>query len=109
MDPLDELTDRFLHFTRAQLQKREDFEEWRDSEWSQHDKYLLQQMFGDPIPCPPGAIVLPFVWTYMNKEYPITAILKKARATCNGGMKFGKAVTIAETYATCVEQPACRL
>ena len=23
--------------------------------------------------------------------------------------KYGKAVTIAETYATCVEQPACRV
>ena len=45
-----------------------------------------------------------------GKEDPITAILKKkARATCNGGKKHGKAVTVAETYGTCVEQPACRL
>ena len=110
MDPCDELTDAFLNFTRAQLRRRDDYQEWRDSEWSQHDKYLLQDMFGEPIPRPQEAIVLPFVWTYMLKEDPITSVLKKkARATCNGGKKYGKAVTVAETYATCVEQPACRL
>ena len=44
------------------------------------------------------------------KEDPITAMLKlKARATCSGGKEYGKAVTVAETYATCVEQPACRV
>jgi hypothetical protein len=76
----------------------------------QHNKYRLQNMFGDPIPRPPEAVVLPFVWTYMLKEDPLTQeIKKKARATCNGGKKYGKAVTVAETYATCVEQPACRL
>ena len=110
MDPCDELTDVFLNFTRAQLRRREDYQEWQNSEWSQHDKYLLQDMFGAPIPRPLDAIVLPFVWTYMLKEDPITSVLKKkARATCNGGKKYGKAVTVAETYATCVEQPACRL
>ncbi len=36
-------------------------------------------------------------------------IIEKARATCNGGKRHGKAVTIAETYAACVEQPAQRL
>jgi Reverse transcriptase (RNA-dependent DNA polymerase) len=46
----------------------------------------------------------------MLKEDPITSELNcKARATCNGGKKYGQAVTVAETYATCVEQPACRL
>ena len=36
-------------------------------------------------------------------------IVEKARATCNGGKRHGKAVTIAETYAVCVEQPVQRL
>ena len=70
----------------------------------------LQNMFGRPIPRPIAAIILPFVCTYLTKEDPITSILKrKARATCNGGKKDGKAVAVAETYATCVEQPACRV
>ena len=110
IDPHDELTDAFLNFTRAQPRKRDDFQEWRKSEWSQHDKYLLQNMFSDPIPRRPPdvAVVLPFVRTYMLKEDPITTILKKkARATCNGRKKYGKAVTVAETYRTCVEQSVC--
>jgi hypothetical protein len=46
----------------------------------------------------------------MLKEDPITAEMKcKAWATCNGGKKYGHTVVAAETNATCVEQPACRL
>ena len=67
-------------------------------------------MFGDPIPWPDGATVLPFVWAYILKQCPLTGkLIYKARATCNGGLRYGKAVTMAETYATCVEQPACRM
>ena len=54
--------------------------------------------------------MLPFVWTYSTKTDPLTGnLIYKARATCNGGKRFGRAVTVAETYATCVEQPACRM
>ena len=109
-EPIDEIMDAFLHYTRAQLRKRPDYQLWRESEWAQHDKYALQHMFGDPIARPHLATVLPFVWTYLIKEDPVTGTpIFKARATCNGGKKYGKAVTVAETYATCVEQPACRL
>ena len=102
--------DAFLNYTRAQLRKREDYQEWRNTEWKQLDKYEMQNMFGDPIPRPFLAIILPFVWTYLMKEDPLTGLLRrKSRAACNGGKKYGKAVTAAETYATCVEQPACRV
>ena len=63
MDPIEELTNVILNFTRAALCRREDFQAWRESEWQQHDKYRLQDMFGPPIPCPRGTTVLPFVWT----------------------------------------------
>ncbi|KAI2501046.1 hypothetical protein MHU86_13400 [Fragilaria crotonensis] len=100
----------FLSLTRSQLKKRNDYDSWRKSEWQQHDKYKAQDMFGPPCPRPRDAIVLPFVWTYMLKEDPMTGEpIFKARGTCNGGKRYGKAVTLAETYATCVEQPACRL
>ena len=109
--PLVETMDAFFnYYTRVQLWKREDYQEWRTTEWSQLDKYEIQNMFGDPIPCPFMAIILPFVWTYMMIEDPLTGLLRrKSRATCNDGKKYGKAVTVAETYATCVEQPACRV
>jgi hypothetical protein len=85
---------------------------WRKTEWTQLSKYQNQGMFGEPCERPddPNAVILPFVWTYVHKIDPLTgAIVEKARGTCNGGKRHGKAVTIAETYAACVEQPAQRL
>ena len=67
-------------------------------------------MFGDPIKMEDWMTVLPWVWMYLYKEDPITAKeIAKARGTCNGGPRYGKAVTLAETYAACVEQPIHRL
>jgi hypothetical protein len=99
-----------LNATRAKLKLQADFDNWIQGEWAQLDKYELQNMFGDPIPWPDGATVLPFVWTYLLKQCPLTGnLIYKARATCNGGSRYGRAVTMAETYATCVEQPASRM
>ena len=100
-----------ITLTRAQLKKTPEFQHWLQGEWTQHNKYRQQNMFRDPIPRPKqGAIVLPFVWAYSLKIDPVTgAMIYKARGTCNGGKRFGRAVTMAETYATCVAQPACRL
>ena len=70
-------------------------------------------MFGKPIPRPPkdsNAVILPWVWTYLYKIDPVTLIdTEKSRGTCNGGQRHGKVVTLAETYAACVEQPVHRL
>jgi hypothetical protein len=87
-------------------------EKWRTLEWTQLTKYQNQGMCGDPCARPndPNAVILPFVWTYVHKIAPITEeIVEKACVTCNGSKQHGKAVTIAETYAACVEQPAQRL
>ena len=70
-------------------------------------------MFGKPCPRPPYkslAIILPWVWTYLFKINPMTLDDdEKSRGTCNGGPHNGKVITIAETYAACVEQPIHRL
>jgi hypothetical protein len=98
--------------TRRTVMRSPEAAKWRTTEWTQLTKYQNQSMFGDPCERPndPNAVILPFVWTYVHKIDPITGeIVEKARATCNGGKRHGKAVTIAETYAACVEQPAQRL
>ena len=69
-------------------------------------------MFGEPCPDPRQsgvpATVLDWVWTYLYKIDPVTLDeIPKARATCNGNKT--KIVTLAETYAACVDQPAHRL
>jgi hypothetical protein len=62
-------------------------------------------MFGDPIHRPPKSTVLPFVWMNLFKD----GIKPKARGTCNGGKHYGKAVILAYTYASCMEQPGSRM
>jgi hypothetical protein len=92
-------------FTRRQLKRREDWPVWKEAEWKQLKSYHTQDMFGTPIRRPPKSTVLPFVWTYLFKD----GIKPKARGTCNGGKRYGKAVTLAHTYASCVEQPGARI
>jgi hypothetical protein len=54
--------------------------------------------------------MLPFAWTSVHKIDPLTGeIVEKTRGTCNFGKRHAKAVTVAKTYAACMEQPAQRL
>ena len=90
----------------------ESWTKFRNSEWTQLDKYSNQDMFGKPCPRPSAedTVVLPWVWTYLYKVDPVSLEdVEKSRGTCNGGSKHSKIVTLAETYAACVEQPAHRL
>ena len=101
--------------TRCVLLKREDWDIWLKAEYKLLDSYKAQNMFGTPIPRPApvrndkGTLVhptvLPFVCTYLLKD----SVKPKARGTCNGGQQYGRAVTLAHTYVSCVEQPAARL
>jgi hypothetical protein len=98
--------------TRRKAMQTESWTKFRDSEWIQLDKYSNQDMFGEPCPHPSSAdtVVLPWVWTYLYKIDPVSLEdVEKSRGTCNGGSRHGKIVTLAETYAACVEQPAHRM
>lgn len=99
--------------SRRRAQSLTEWPSFLKSEWSQLDKYEKQGMFGNPCPRPRhdlDCVVLPWVWTYLFKIDPVTLdSIEKSRGTCNGGTKHGKIVTLAETYAACVEQPIHRL
>ena len=92
------------------VQQQPDWEQWEKSEFRQHDAYKAQDMFGQLMPPPKQYInskqlditILPFVWTYLYKDGNI----QKAQGTCNGCKRYGKAVTLAHTYASCIQQPA---
>jgi len=62
-------------------------------------------MFGQPQPPPSQATILNFVWTYVIKLDGT----RKARATCDGSKRAGRAVTLAETFAACVDQTSVRI
>ena len=91
---------------RRTLKETPEWKSFLKSEHKQLSRYKTASIFGDPVRMEEWMIVLPWVWTYLYKEDPITAIDEaKARGTCNGGPPYGEAVTLAETYAACVEEP----
>jgi hypothetical protein len=99
--------------SRKKLQDTDTWPKWRSQEWGQLTKYDKQDMFGPPIhrqSLDRDTVILPWVWTYLHKIDPNSLEeVEKARGTCNGGKRYGRAVTLAETYAACVEHPAQRL
>ena len=67
-------------------------------------------MFGDPVEEEQGMMIRLWEWTYIYKEDPLTDLdIEKSRGICNGGPRYGEAITLAETYAACVEQLVHRL
>ena len=96
--------------TRRKVKQMDEWPQFLESEWTQLNKYHSQKMFGEPCPRPKNVTVLPWVWTYLFKMDPVTFDnLPKSRGTCNGANRPGRQVTLAETYAACVEQPVHRL
>ena len=88
--------------------KQPDWEEWEQSEFTQLEQYKRQKMFGNPGPLPDTNItysVLPMIWVYVIK----TDGRKKARCVANGASHFKGTITLANTYAACLDQSACRL
>ena len=76
-EPIDQLN--ISKLTRQKIFKEESaktMDVFIKSEWKQLDRYLEVRMFGEPCDPPPGAKVLPWVWTYMYKENTLTGIDK---------------------------------
>jgi len=91
--------------TRRILMKRDDWNDWKQSEAKQLEQYKQQGMFGEPEPRPNKANILSLLWTYLIKSDGT----KKARCCCNGNPGRRGSITLAHTYAACVEQPAQRV
>ena len=95
-------------YTRKQLQKRSDWKDWEQSEFLQLEQYQRQNMFGEPGPLPSDSTtysVVPMIWVYLVK----TDGRKKARCVANGAPHLKGSITLAHTYAACIDQSACRL
>lgn len=93
-------------FTRRKLRKLETWPEWKAGEKKQLDQFHDLGMYGEPIPRPPGAIVLRPHWQYRVKRDGT----RRARNCCDGSKKAAPALhRLAKTYSSCVEQPIQRL
>ena len=94
-------------FTLGQLKKREDWEEWNASIFKQLDQYYDQSTFSEPQPLPKGANLLSLCWVYLIKLDGLNT--KKSRCVCNGSPKFRGTVTLAETYASSLDQTGAKM
>jgi deoxyuridine 5'-triphosphate nucleotidohydrolase len=91
--------------TRRILQKQDDWPDWENSEFKQLDQYEDQSTFGEPQSKPPGANLLSLIWVYLIKDDG----RKKARCVCNGAKNMRGSVTLAETYASSLDQNGSRV
>ena len=91
--------------TRRYLLKQDDWDDWKNSEFKQLDQYYAQNTLGKPTKLPPGANLLPLLWTYLIKDDGT----KKARCVCNGSPRMRGSVTLANTYAGSLEQTGGRI
>ena len=51
-----------------------EWDSFLNSEWKQLNWYNEAGMVGDPIPAKEWTTILPWVWTYLQKENPLTDI-----------------------------------
>ena len=94
--------------TRTKLKKQKDWDEWIESERLQLDLYAQQNMFSEPTTLPSdmtGVNILPMIWTYLIKSCG----RKKARCVANGAPHLKGSITLANTYAACLEQNGARI
>ena len=93
--------------TRGKLVKQEDWEDWEKAEKTQLDLYETQNMFSKPtkLPNEHGLNVLAMIWVYLIK----TCGRKKARCVANGNPRQKGSITLANTYAACLEQAGARI
>ena len=54
--------------TRRILLQQDDWEEWRQSKFTQLDQSATQNMFGEPCPVTKKSAVFNLIWTYVIKE-----------------------------------------
>jgi hypothetical protein len=93
-------------FTRRRLRNLDNWPFWKVAETKQLDQFHELGMFGSPIIPPKDAIILNPHWQYKVKN----SGQRRSRNCCDGSPRASPHLhAIAETYSSCVEQPAQRL
>ena len=103
---LDNIDPVVKKLTRRALKVGDDWNLWEQAEFQQLDNYEKQDTFGPPCSLPQGANALNLLWTYMFK---IHENRRKARCVCNGAKNRRGCVTLAETFASSLEQTGSRI
>jgi hypothetical protein len=93
-------------FTRRKLKTLPTWDLWHLAETKQLDQFERLGMYGKPCLPPPGAIILRSHWQYRVK----TSGKRRSRQCCDGSARAAPRLhAMAQTYASCIEQPVFRL
>jgi hypothetical protein len=92
--------------TRRILLQQDDWEDWKQSEFTQLDQYATQHMFGEPCPMTKKFAVFNLIWTYVIKELDGR---KKARCTCDGSTRGGQGRILDHTFANSIDQTGSQI
>jgi hypothetical protein len=92
--------------TRRILLRQDDWEEWKQSEYTQLDQYATQHMFGEPCPMTKQSAVFNLIWTYVIKELDGR---RKARCTCDGSTRGRQVRVLDHTFANSIDQTGSRI
>jgi hypothetical protein len=92
--------------TRRILLQQDDWEDWKQSEFTQLDQYVTQHMFGEPCPMTKKFAVFNLIWTYVIKELDGR---KKARCTCDGSTRGGQGRILDHTFANSIDQTGSQI
>ena len=102
---LSPLSKKQRKLTRTKLMKMDDWSLWEALEWKQLDAYSDQKTFDPPETTTKRFILLSLISTYLVKDDG----QRKARCVCNGSKNMRGSVTMAETYASALEQTGARI
>jgi hypothetical protein len=92
--------------TRHKLKTLPTWSLWHAAETKQLDQFESLGMYGKPCARPNDAIVLRSHWQYRVK----TNGIRRSRNCCDGSLRAASRLhAMAETYASCIEQPVFRL
>jgi hypothetical protein len=92
-------------FTKKELQKCQDWNEWQQSIYKMLDQYQGQRMFSDPVPLPKEKNALHMHWVYCLKMCGT----RKARMVCNGSPRQKGTITLGHAYANALDAASERL
>jgi hypothetical protein len=93
-------------FTRRLLQRLPTWHLWYKAETKQLDQFKALEMFGEPIPAPPGAILLRLQWSGRVKVDGT----RRLRLCADGSPRAAPALHAnVETFASCLEHPVLRI
>ena len=95
-----------MKLTRKKLKGLDTWHKWHEAEFNQLDMYKKQNTFGPPCELPPEEHLLNLLWTYTYKEHEQW---EKTHCVCNRSPTRRGCVTLAETYASSLEQSGSRI